>query len=776
MAQQPTRAITKIAIRVAAAGLGAAVAGRLGCALGAAFGDALSGPLGEMVGKLVEEGGKETAKKLFDTGGDALAEKIKGSGGNLDAVYREALRLSLAAMRSQIGSYEDWFRNWDRCLKARDALRLDELRADQLDQLTFAEMDAVLRQTLVRLDAQGAMMGQKTASIALLERVMPRDLDTVLAQSTPRLFDENFRALIVSEEYEEAWKEAQLGFQEFASSYLVSIKADTEAIKTDNEAIKTDTSAIVSGVTLSNEKLDRMYALMVRRAEEDERIGSVEARALKAEGESEEWKRKYLALVKANPPLEALLETGDLDAAALQKTEQLKIQSREHAKTYIELGRIHELRFDWKKALDAYRQAWKLEPNWTNGFKYAYLAQKQNRHKEAITVYEAIRLFSENPESAALALNNVAILYSATQRMRDADLAYREALSIYRQRAKENPEAHLPDVAMTLNNLAIVYHDTQRMRDAELAYDEALSIYRQLAKDNPEAYLPDVARTVSNLANLYRAAQRMRDAEMAFDEALSIYRQLAKENAEAYLPDVARTLNNLAILYHDTQRLRDAELSYDEALSLYRQLTNENPETHLPGVAKTLNNLGNLYGDTQRMRNAEQAYDESFAIRRQLAKENADAYLPDVARTLNNLALLYCKTQRMRDAEQAYDESLAMRRQMAKENPEAYLPDVAMTLNNCALLYRHTNRGDEALRVCREAESILRPIWQRNPAVHGDLMARILWTRADLAGEGANSTDDACRLAREALGMAYDPTIKARIQKSIGRWCGDAEG
>jgi tetratricopeptide (TPR) repeat protein len=619
MAEQPAMKISKIAIRVAAAGFGAALAGPLGCALGAAFGDALSGPLGEMIGKLVEEGGKEATKKLFDASGDTLAEKIQGSGGNLDAVYREALRQSLAAIRPQVSGYEDWFEHWELCLKAREVLRLDELRADQL---TPEQLDVVLRRTLVRLDAQGAMMGNKTASIMLMERVMVNELDAALTRLTPGLFDRSFRTLIVSEEYEKAWKEAQIGFQEFVSSLVVSIKADT--------------SALVSGVTLSNEKLDQLLALTVRRAEEDERIGRAEARALKAEAEANHWKRLALESVKADPPLEALLEAGNLDLAAVQKTEQLKRQGREYAKTYAELGRIHELRFDWTKALDAYQQAWMLEPSRINGVTYAQLARKQNRHKEAITVHETLRLRPESPRSAAA----------------------------------------------TLNSLANLYRDTQRMAEAESAYDEALLMFRQLAKEDPKAYLPDMARILNNLANLYGGTQRMAEAELAYDEALLMFHPLAKENPKAYLPDVANTLNNLATLYGGTQRMGEAELAYDEALSIYRQLT--------------------------------------------------------------------------------------------EKNPEAYLSYVAMAVNNLANLYFYTNRNDEAQRMCRDAESILRPLWNANPTVHGDLMARILCILADVLVEREGSSEEACRLACEALRIAYDPKLQTVIQKLIARSCGDA--
>jgi tetratricopeptide (TPR) repeat protein len=74
---------------------------------------------------------------------------------------------------------------------------------------------------------------------------------------------------------------------------------------------------------------------------------------------------------------------------------------------------------------------------------------------------------------------------------------------------------------MTLNNLGLLYSATQRMRDAEEAYAEALAIRRKLAEANPDAYLPDVATTLNNLAILYSATQRMSQAEEAYAEALT---------------------------------------------------------------------------------------------------------------------------------------------------------------------------------------------------------------------------------------------------------------
>ena len=69
---------------------------------------------------------------------------------------------------------------------------------------------------------------------------------------------------------------------------------------------------------------------------------------------------------------------------------------------------------------------------------------------------------------------------------------------------------------MTLNNLAILYSDTQRMKEAEEAYREALSIRRELAQPIPEAYLPDVADDAEQPGESYSDTQRMKEAEEAY--------------------------------------------------------------------------------------------------------------------------------------------------------------------------------------------------------------------------------------------------------------------
>ena len=201
-------------------------------------------------------------------------------------------------------------------------------------------------------------------------------------------------------------------------------------------------------------------------------------------------------------------------------------------------------------------------------FAYAYFCQKQNDFKDAAIYYEKVlkirqRLANDNPKAygpdVAHTLNNLALLYSDTQRFTEAEDMYKQALEICQRLAKDNPKAYEPGVAKTLNNLALLYYKLQRLTEAEDMYKQALEIHQRLANDNPKAYELDVATTLNNLAYLYSDTQRFTESEDMYKQALEIRQRLAKDNPKAYEPDVAMTLVNLAILYSNTQRFTESE-------------------------------------------------------------------------------------------------------------------------------------------------------------------------------------------------------------------------
>jgi hypothetical protein len=758
-------AATKVAIRAAAAGFGAAFGGPLGGALGSMLGHALGGPAAEVVAEYAKRFGENAGEKLFESGGDSFDESLKGSPANLEAVYREALRLSLVRVHPEIGNdFDDWFANWEVCLSSSVSLDLAAIRPNELAP---KKLDDLFSRTITRLDAQGAAMSGEPLSI--VTREMPSALRSELIDCLPLALDANFNALIVQPEYEVAWKQVVSKFQQRTSAVLVRIEGNTALIP----QVANDLSALLKIA----EKFYNANALEGRAT--NEQLIAKDAEIARMAEELRNL-QEQLAMRSSEPVevrLSNLLSAGNIEGAVRLKAQQMEWRQNEADKLprdFYELGTMQELRFDWLSALAAYREAWLREPKAEYGFKYAYVAQNQNHFLEAIEVYRALRSACTEAADISKTLNSLGVLYSGTKRMKEAEDAYGEAFSIRRTLAKANSEVYLPDVAATLNNLGLLYNDTQRIKEAEGAYGEAISIYRTLANANPDTCLPEVSTTLNNLASLYSNTQRMKEAEGTYEEALSIRRTLARDNPEAYLSYVATTLNNLAILYNDTQRMKEAEGAYGEALSIQRTLAKDNPEAYLPDVAMTLNNQAILYNDTQRMKEAEGAYGEALPVYRTLAKANPEAYLPYVATTLNNLAALYRQTQRMKEAEDAYGEALSIRRTLANANPDAYLPDVAATLNNLAILYRNTRRAKEGLELCREAEALLLPLWNANPEVHGNQMSKILWRRSKLSEELGLSRAECCAVAQRALLAAYDPSLRGSIQRAVDRFCGES--
>ncbi len=166
---------------------------------------------------------------------------------------------------------------------------------------------------------------------------------------------------------------------------------------------------------------------------------------------------------------------------------------------------------------------------------------------------------------------------------------------IRRRLAHSNPQTFEPDVAQTLNNLANLYSDTQRFTESEAMHKEALEIRRSLARSNLQAYEPYVAMTLKNLATLYYKTQRFTEGKPLYEEALEIYHRLARSNPQAYEPDVAATQYNMGLLKMDMKCYEEAIPALEEALSIYRRISQVN-SAQTQWYENSLFCLSQLYG------------------------------------------------------------------------------------------------------------------------------------------------------------------------------------
>ena len=198
------------------------------------------------------------------------------------------------------------------------------------------------------------------------------------------------------------------------------------------------------------------------------------------------------------------------------------------------------------------------------------------------------RLGADHPETAT-ALNNLALLLQATNRLAEAEPLKLRSLAI--AEASYGPEH--TEVAIRLNNLAQLLQDTNRLAEAEPLMRRAVEIFEK----SYGPLHPNVATTINNLARLLQDTNRLAEAEPLMRRAWSI--DEASYGPEH--PKVANRLNNLAQLLQATNRLAEAEPLMHRVVEIFEKSYGP---VH-PQVAIALNNLATLLYVTNRLAEAE---------------------------------------------------------------------------------------------------------------------------------------------------------------------------
>jgi tetratricopeptide (TPR) repeat protein len=352
----------------------------------------------------------------------------------------------------------------------------------------------------------------------------------------------------------------------------------------------------------------------------------------------------------------------------------------------------------------------------------------------------------------------VGLLHQRLGEYQDAETAYREAVALCDQLAKDFPDQlDFPsDLAASYTNLGNLLRDTGRPKEAEAAYRDALKLHQQLVAAAPER--PDFrqvrAKCQLNLGILLSDLSRPEEAEAAFGDALALLTQLAAELP--HRADIRRELAlghlNLGIVYQDTNRPKLAETAYREAVALFEKLADEFPQRSdfRQNLATSHNNLGVLLRATGHPREAEAEYRKALDLRKQLAADfpHRPDVRDDLAASHITMGNLLWATGRLEKAEAEYRDALALLKQLAAEfaqRPE-FRRSLAWSHSNLANLLRDTGRLKEAEAAFTDAIAIQRKLvadFQTVPDYHNDLAATLgkladLHTRRrDFAAAGA---------------------------------------
>ncbi len=428
-------------------------------------------------------------------------------------------------------------------------------------------------------------------------------------------------------------------------------------------------------------------------------------------------------------------ERADKVVRALAKQKESQEILQNAAAEYLILAQATALNLEnpnrFEDTCRYYEQSIAAFASFDNLFANAHFLQGHRQYKEAMSIYERLKVeFASDlaAENLALMFNSLGELHRDQNEHEKAEGEYRNALNISRKFEVENPHSYQMIVASVLNNLGLLHTTQKKYKIAENEFNESLSIKGTLSWKDNTVSLFDIAATQNNLGELYRYQNKFQKAEGEYRAALEKYRIITIKDRQLYLPYVGLVLNNLGALYCDqgiyernlkAYEAADQELS--EAIQIRRELAVSNPQAFLPDLAMTLNNLGELYRRQAVYSKAEEAFDESLNIYKELSVENPSAFLPLVATISNNLALIYEAQEQYDKAEEKHIEILEVRRKLAEENPLAFEIDVAQTLYNLTRIYSFLNEPEKMGKCVKETIRILEKYEDEVPYIEGYL-------------------------------------------------------
>ncbi|WP_204030806.1 tetratricopeptide repeat protein [Sinosporangium siamense] len=337
--------------------------------------------------------------------------------------------------------------------------------------------------------------------------------------------------------------------------------------------------------------------------------------------------------------------------------------------------------------------------------------------REAVTIYRELARLDPDRHYADLAhsLANLGACLSELNHPAEALAVAREAVTISRELARLDPDRHRADLADTLHMLGNCLSELNHPAEALAAAQEAATIYRELARVDADRHRADLARSLANLSIYLSAIGNNAKAQSPAKEAATIYRELARLNPDRHRADLARSLANLSIylsaIGNDTEALAAAR----EAVTISRELARLHPDRHRALLADTLNILGNRLSELNYPAEALAAAREAVTISRELARPNPDRHGANLAHFLYNLGFHLSKVGRLAEAITAEQRAVTIRRKLARLDPDRHRADLAHTLNNLGCHLLQVDRLVEALPASKKAVTIYRELVRQDP-------------------------------------------------------------
>lgn len=189
---------------------------------------------------------------------------------------------------------------------------------------------------------------------------------------------------------------------------------------------------------------------------------------------------------------------------------------------------------------------------------------------------------------AAQAWTNLGVVFNAQQRSDDAEQAYLRALELLDpttlkalRSSDALPWQYLQARAQALNNLGMIYDATDRSEEGVKSQRESLAIKAELAKSYPSIpkFRQELARSQSNLGAQLMSLGKFDEAESAMQASIELYEKLSEDFSDQseYAVELAGTYTNLARLWGDAGKLEPSLPVLAKSIAVLEACRERNP-------------------------------------------------------------------------------------------------------------------------------------------------------------------------------------------------------
>jgi tetratricopeptide (TPR) repeat protein len=280
---------------------------------------------------------------------------------------------------------------------------------------------------------------------------------------------------------------------------------------------------------------------------------------------------------------------------------------------YLEIGETFEKLNMLEEAIEAYKSALEIDPNYETAYiKLGNVLKGQGKLAEAVAAYKKVLEIKPDHVTAHF---NIGVILQEQGRSDEAIIAYNKALSIRSDflnahinlgntfksvgkfeeaiGAYKNAIALKPDYAEAYRNFGTALQDQGKLEEAIKVYRKALDIK------------PDYAEVHYNIGNCFVRRDNLGEAIAAYKKALSIK------------PGYAEAYNNIGLALSNNGKIGEAIEFYDKAIAIK------------PDYAEAYSNMGVAFADQGKFEEAIGAY------------KNAIALKPDYAEAYHNMSIAF---------------------------------------------------------------------------------------------------------------------------------------